>query len=326
MGKLFRWGLARPKRVAVTLVGVPLVLVNVVAYMQARGFTHYAAGMAHTGNVQTLDRWGKLRVMLTGVTIPRPENRFTPADHGLVYSTHTIASDGATLEAWHVPAERPRGLVLLFHGHATCKASLLREAAAFRDLGYAALLVDFRGSGGSSESVTTIGVREADDVAAAVEYARTRWPDQRLVLFGQSMGAAAILRAVALRGVEANALLLECPFDRLLTTVEHRFEAMGLPTFPLARLLLFWGGVQNGFDAFAHDPIDFAARVRCPALLMHGRRDWRVRSAEAEAIYAAVPGAKRYEVFEDAGHQSYCGRCREQWCEVVGKFLGVYVK
>ena len=44
-------------------------------------------------------------------------------------------------------------------------------------------------------------------------------------------------------GVRADAVVLECPFDRLLTTVEHRFELMGVPAFPLARLLTFWGGV-----------------------------------------------------------------------------------
>src|SRR5205085_2373851 len=136
-----------------------------------------------------------------------------------------IPGDGVTLEAWHVPARRPRGLVLLFHGYVGCKAALLQEAAAFHDLGYAALLVDFRGSGGSSDSPTTIGALESADVAAALAYARASWPGRRLVLFGQSMGAAAILRAVAVGGAEPDAVLLECPFDRLLTTVEHRFEA-----------------------------------------------------------------------------------------------------
>src|SRR5262249_1798820 len=98
-------------------------------------------------------------------------------------------------------------------------------------LGYSTFLVDFRGSGGSGGNVTTIGVSEAEDVASAWEYARKLTPGQPVVLFGQSMGAAAVLRALSLRTAEPAAVVLECPFDRLLSTVENRFTSMGLPAF-----------------------------------------------------------------------------------------------
>jgi uncharacterized protein len=319
-----RWCVRRRRRL-VTLVVAALVLVNVIAFMHARAFTHYATGGARTGPPEALSRWHRAKVLLTGVTLPRPENLVTPAEFGLPFTTHTIAEGAVTLEAWHVPADDARGLVLLFHGNGGCKSGLLREAAAFRKMGYAALVVDFRGSGGSSESTTTIGVQEADDVAAAVRFARDQWPEQRLVLFGQSMGAAAILRAVA-NGTAADAIVLECPFDRLLTTVEHRFELMGVPAFPFARLLMFWGGAQNGFDAFAHNPVEYATKVHCPALLMHGGQDRLVRTAEAEAIYAALPGPKQWELFADAGHQSYCFHDPNRWAAVVGTFLGENLK
>ena len=251
------WLIRRRRRLAVLVIG-PLLLLNVAAFLHARGVTHYATGGTRTGAAQRLGRWEKAKVLATGIILPRPENTLTPAELDLPFTTHTIHEDGITLEAWHIPAEDSRGLVLLFHGHGGCKVRLLREAAALHELGYSAFLVDFRGSGGSSESVTTIGVFEADDVAAAVAYARQHWPSQPLALFGQSMGAAAILRAVA-RGASVNAILLECPFDRMLNAVQHRFETMGVPGFPFARLLMFWGGVQNGFNAFAHNPIDYAA-------------------------------------------------------------------
>jgi alpha-beta hydrolase superfamily lysophospholipase len=320
----FRWCLRRRRRLIALIVGL-LVLVNLAAFMHARAFTHYATGGTRTGAVQTIRGWQKLKVLATGVTLPRPENSVTPADYDLPFTTHAIAEGNVTLEAWHIPVDDSRGLILWFHGHGGCKCALLREAMAMRKMGYASLLVDFRGSGGSSEAITTIGALEADDVAAAVGYAREHWPGQRLVLFGQSMGAAAVLRAVA-GGVAAEAVVLECPFDRLLTTVEHRFERMGLPAFPLARLLIFWGGVQNGFDAFAHNPVDYAAAVRCPALLMHGEQDPLVRTAEGQAIFAALAGPKRWELFDEAGHESYCFKCRERWLAVVGEFLGEHLR
>jgi alpha-beta hydrolase superfamily lysophospholipase len=319
-----RWCIRRRRRLAVLFAGL-LVLLNVVAFMQARAFTHYATGGASTGAPLALSRWEKAKVLLTGVRLPRPETWQTPDAFGLPFTSHRIEANGVTLEAWHIPCDASRGLVLLFHGHRACKCSLLNEAAAFSELGYATLLVDFRGSGGSSESTTTIGALEADDVAAAVTFARTQWPGQRLVLFGQSMGAAAILRAAS-HGVTADALVLECPFDRLLTTVEHRFEMMGVPSFPMARLLVFWGGVQNGFDAFGHNPVEYATAVHSPTLLMHGALDRHVQTNEAEAIFAALPGPKRWELFAEAGHQSYCFKCPDRWDAVVGEFLSEQLK
>jgi alpha-beta hydrolase superfamily lysophospholipase len=319
----FRWCVRR-RRLAIALVALA-VLLNAAAFMHARAFTHYAVGGSRSSGVLRGGVWGKLKTLATGVTLPRPENVYTPADADLSFTTHKIASGAATLEAWHVPAERSRGLVLLFHGHGGCKCRLLNEASGFHEMGFSTLLVDFRGSGGSSESVTTIGVFEADDVAAAVTYARSQWPDDRQVLYGQSMGAAAILRAVA-AGTPADVVVLECPFDRMLTTVEHRFELFGMPAFPCARLLMFWGGVQNGFDAFAHNPVDYAAAVWCPTLLMHGAKDRLVRTAEAEGIFAALAGPKRWELFDDAGHEPYCVSCRDRWATVVPEFVKEHLK
>jgi uncharacterized protein len=87
-------------------------------------------------------------------------------------------------------------------------------------------------------------MREAEDVAAAFAYARESWPDQPIVLYGVSMGSAAILRAVAHEDVRPAGLILEGAFDRLLTTTRHRFHAVGAPASPAAELLLLWGSVQ----------------------------------------------------------------------------------
>jgi alpha-beta hydrolase superfamily lysophospholipase len=320
----FHWCIHRRRRLVILLVGA-VVLLNLAAFFHARAFTHYAIGGPRTGPAQELGLWHKIKVIGTGVRLPRPENRYTPAASRLPYTTHTIAANGVTLEAWHIPADNPRGLAVLFHGYGGCKSNLLWEAVTLRKLGFSILLVDFRGSGGSSESITTIGALEADDVAAAVAYAQNRWPDQRLVLFGQSMGAAAVLRAVA-GGAAADAILLECPFDRLLTTVSHRFELMGLPTVLLPRVLVFWGGVQNGFDALAHNPVEYAASVRCPVLVMHGAKDRLVHEKEAEDIFRALSGPKRWELFAEAGHESYCFKCQARWTSVVKEFVSEHLK
>jgi alpha-beta hydrolase superfamily lysophospholipase len=295
---------------------------NLIAYMHAYAMTHFVRGGERTSKPESLSVWNKAKVLFTGVNIPRPANRATPEHAGLPFTVHHLAADGQVdLEAWHIDHPQAKRLVVMFHGYAGCKDDLLPAAQAFHDLGYATFLVDFRGSGGSGGDVTTIGVAEADDVVRAWDYVRAHWPGSAPVLFGTSMGSAAILRAVATTGIEPTALVLECPFDRLLSTVSRRCDAMHVPRFPCAHLLVFWGGVQHGFNGFAHNPVRYAESVHCPVLLLHGDCDIRVTPAEAQSIYANLGGAKHLEIFEGVGHEGYVEARPEQWRSRVSWFL-----
>jgi alpha-beta hydrolase superfamily lysophospholipase len=211
-------------------------------------------------------------------------------------------------------------VVLAFGGYGGSKEGLLPVAREFHGWGAEVWLVDFRGCGGSEGDVTSIGFHEADDVAAAVREAVGQG-SRPVVIYGTSMGAAAILHAVHRRQVQPAALVLECPFDRLLSTVENRFRLMGLPPFPLAHLLVFWGGAQQGFNGFAHNPVAYAASVSCPTLLLQGDRDTRVRLAEANAIAANLGSSGQQVVFAGLSHESYLAAQPDRWRTEVGGFL-----
>lgn len=320
--RCLRW--TRRHRMASAGLGLVLgfALLNVVAYRHAYHMLHFQPAGSRTAAPPELSPAGKLWALVAGVSIPRPANYRTPDSFQLPFEIRRFPSlDGTPLEAWFIPRADAKGVALLFHGYANVKASFLPEAAAFRRLGYASLLVDFRGSGGSGGDETTVGVREADDVAAAFGYAREHWPGRPIVVFGQSMGSAAVLRAMALHGVRPAAAVLETPFDRLVSTVGHRFQAMGLPAFPAAQLLVFWGGVQCGFSGFAHNPVDYAHSADCPVMLLQGDRDPFITTEEARSIFDALPGPKQCEVFSGLGHESCCCARPKEWSRLVGAFL-----
>jgi alpha-beta hydrolase superfamily lysophospholipase len=312
----------RVVRLSIAALLSAILSINLLAFMQARAMTRFTENGDRTARPEQLSVVDKFSALLSGVNIPRPINRRTPADLQLTVETHRIRSaDGVTLDAWFLPGDRERSVVALFHGYAASKSSLLTTAQALHDLGYAALLVDFYGSGGSSGSGTTIGFKEADDVAATVEYVRQTWPGRKIILYGVSMGGAAVLRAVAVHGVAADGLIIEAGFDRLLNTGKNRFRAMGLPASPFAELLLFWGGVQNGFDAFAHNPVDYARAVKQPALILHGEKDVRATPEEARTVAAAMNGNGRVIVYDGVPHMSIVQAKREEWSRDVSAFM-----
>jgi uncharacterized protein len=314
-----------PWRTGAFTLLICFLLLNVLAYQHAHAMLTFSDETTRTPPPQSLSARQKLRVLTCGVTVPRPENTRSSEDLGLTIETiHFASDDGTSLEGWLLTPPNPKGTILLFHGYASSRSSLLDEGQVFYEMGYATVLIDFRGSGGSQGNETTIGYHEAQDVAATVRYARSRNLPGPLILYGQSMGGAAMLRSVAVHGVKADGVILESVFGRMLGAVRNRFGLMGVPSFPAAELLVFWGGVQMGFSGFSHNPEEYAHACDCPALVLHGAEDRHARLEEGEAIYKNLTGTKEMVVFDGAGHTSLHGADPEKWNAAVETFLAKF--
>ena len=307
---------------ALAAIAIGFPILNLAAYNQAYAMMHFSGAGTRTPRPEALSFGQKVKVLFTGIRVPRPKAGRRPSDLGLPFEEHTIrCANGIRLSAWYIPATEPETLVVLFHGYGAEKSGLLTEANLLHQSGWPVLLVDFRGAGDSSGSVTTAGFLEADDVAEVLAYARTRLPHHRAILFGQSMGAVAILRAIDCRGVRPDGIILEAVFDTMLNTVKNRFHAMRVPSFPSAELLVFWGGRQVGFDGFSHRPVDYARSVKCPVLFMEGADDPKATPAEARRVFDAIPGPKEWMEFASVGHESYAARYPAEWQAAVREFI-----
>lgn len=295
------------------------LVVNGGLWLYARSMTHTRPATPATAEATLVPTW------LIDVAMNRPRNLATPAQRGMAFSVRQVAlPDGGHLEGWLISQPNPRGMVAMFHGHAAAKESLLPQAEVLHRLGFDLLLVDFRGSGGSSGETTTLGAREGEDVAATAAYIRQAWPDRPLLLYGVSMGAAAVLRAMATTDIQPTALLLESPFDRLVTTVGRRVAASGVPAWPLAEGIVFWGGLQVGVNGFDLNPVEYAATVRAPTLLLHGGRDPWVTTADSDAILARLAGPRHLARFPAARHESLVVADPAPWRAAVATFLDQY--
>ncbi|HEX8329513.1 MAG TPA: alpha/beta fold hydrolase [Hymenobacter sp.] len=315
------------------LLLIGFTALNAVAFFHAWRFTHFAnePGL-HSPNPEQLSPGQKLWLLLTGIRNPKPQNGPKPS---FPVETVTIASPNGPLEAWFARPDsgQARGTVALFHGYTSSKSHLTHEAGYFRRLGYNVLLVDQAGNGNSAGFRTTVGHHEADDVAAAFHWLQDstnkssgspllgRGAGGEVILYGVSMGAVAILRAEAELGVRPSANILECPYGNMRQTAYNRFESMHVPGFPMADLLVFWGGVQNGFWAFGLNAERYASQIHTPTLLLWGTADPRVTRAETDAIFTNLAGPKARHDFPGVGHQPYWKRYSADWEREVRGFL-----
>lgn len=293
------------------------LLLNFVAYNHAYKFTHFSTTTGKKVKPEDLSFGKKLKVLLMGVDNPRPQNNSLPQR---IFKTIPIQSE-QLLESWLIEVSNSKGVVIMFHGYSGDKSGNVVYAEAFNKMGYSTLLVDFMGSGGSTGNQTTIGFKESKDVRAAFEYAKKAFPKEEIILFGTSMGAVAIMKSVADKNARPNKIILECPFGTMRKTVQKRFEAMKIPSFPFADMLMFYGGLQNGFNAYKHQPIAYAKHIETPTLLLYGAKDARVTSEETNAIYQALAGKKTLTVLKNSAHENYLNNNKKEWLKAVQMFL-----
>ena len=292
-------------------------LMNIVAAFHAYKFTRFTdCKSERTKDPKSLKVGEKVSALIFGVSNPRPKTKAVPASN---YQTVKLKSN-KEIECWSIKVENPQGTVILFHGFSDEKSSLLGRADVFRELGFNTFLVDFMGSGGSEGNQTTVGFWEAMQVKTCFDHLTENGEDN-IYLFGSSMGAVAIMKAISDYGVTPKGIIIECPFGSMYQTVCARFRTMNVPAFPMAGLLTFWGGLQNGFWAFAHNPADYAKKITCPTLLLYGAKDEKVSRRETNAIFNNLGGEKRLKLFQEAGHEDYLEKCREEWVHDIRQFL-----
>ena len=299
------------------LIVLVFIAANVVVIIHAYKFTHFNPSLEPLTKPPSKsipkDKW---KSMFLGVELPKPRAQFIP---NFPYENIKIASN-EMLDAWHTKLPNAKGTVVLWHGFVGEKSNLLNVARGFQSLGYSTILVDFMGSGASTGVQSTIGYKEAENVKDVYEYLQANG-EYNIYLFGVSMGAVAIMKAVVDYHLDAKGLILECPFGTMYKTVAARFKLLGIPEYPLAGALTFWGGTINGFNAFKHNPETYAKQIHLPTLLMFGAKDEFINMKETQTIFNQLQGPKELVVFEDAKHENYLRKDPILWKLAVREFF-----
>jgi pimeloyl-ACP methyl ester carboxylesterase len=84
---------------------------------------------------------------------------------------------------------------------------------------------------------------------------------------------------------------------------------------------MIYGSIHNGFNAYAHNPTEYAKGVDTPTLLLYGAEDARVTRAETDEIFQNLHGEKALGIFKNAGHENYLWRNSGEWNKEIDTFL-----
>lgn len=291
------------------------VLLNVITAFHAYKFTHYYDPVA--GDSTDKAHMITLKEVLFGMHFTRKADNVLP---DTTFEKVYLNTGGLKLEGWLIKVPNAIGTIAMFHGHGGNKSDILPEAREFRKMGYNTFLLDFRAHGNSEGHTCTIGVKEAEDVTLAYKFIKSTGEDH-IILWGISLGAASITRAISVAHILPEKVILELPFGSLLQAVKARVRMMKLPEQPLSTMLTFWGGAELGFWAFNDKPSEYVKDIQCPVLLEFAEHDNRVSKEEEQEIFQNISAPKRMVMYADAGHESLYKKMPSKWLAEVSSFL-----
>jgi fermentation-respiration switch protein FrsA (DUF1100 family) len=222
------------------------------------------------------------------IYFPDPTPPPPPALLGLdrVAETRLRTADGLDILAWSLPAGRTDAPVLLYlHDNGGSLAYRADRLRRFEDLGWGALVVQWRGYGGNPGQPSEAGLTE-DARAGLRSLQEAGVLAARIVLWGESLGTGLAIRLAAEQPRAVAAVILESPYTSLL--------ALGRMHYPLlpSNLLL-----RDRYDSLALMP-----QVEAPMLILQGARDTLVPPAMGREIAAAARAPVRVWEAPLAGH------------------------
>jgi uncharacterized protein len=302
-------------------VVILFILINIIVAFHAYKFTHfYDAGEVVVKKQEDKTSWDKTKEILFGINAVKQQN--TNASDSTYKTIILTTKDSIKLEGWYIAAaDSAKGTICMFHGHGGKKSGNNAEAEVFHKLGYNTFQLDFRAHGNSGGNTCTIGYDESEDVKLAYDYIKNKG-EKNIVLWGISMGASTITKAIKDYNLNANKIILEMPFGTIEDAAAGRLKMMGLPPQPLATLITFWGGLEHGFWGFGMKPQVYAASIKCPVLLQWGRNDPRVSKSEEDILFKNISSTnKRFVIYETAVHESLCKKETAKWQTEITAFL-----
>jgi pimeloyl-ACP methyl ester carboxylesterase len=258
----------------------------------------------------------------------------SPADAGLQSTNVEIPTDVGPAPAWLITPQGPPSTTwaIHIHGLGSTRAGTLRGVQVASEAGLTSLVVTYRNDGegpavgaGRSE----LGSAEANDVRAAVDYARENGA-RSVILFGWSMGAAIALQLAAdpkFRDI-VTGLVLDSPILDWVATLKANCARAGMPAWagalavpwlgsrPLARLV----GLANPIDLRSFDWIARSQELTVPTLILHGTLDTSSPFELSTCLRTLRPDVVDIESF-DAEHTLSWNSDHEYWRSIITIWL-----
>lgn len=232
--------------------------------------------------------------------------------------------DGLNLHGHFIPAENPKGTILLAHGYRSNRLLEFGQVFDFyHNKGLNILVPEQRCHGKSEGKYITFGVKESSDMKAWIEYHNETYGKFPMILSGLSMGASTMLYlADEPLADNVKGIIADCGFTSPKAIISSVFEAVThLPALPSLWIADLFTRAIAGFRLNEKDTVKSLMHSKLPVLLVHGVDDGFVPCTMTQMGYDACTAKKKLLLVEGADHGVSFLVDRERYVDLVTEFL-----
>lgn len=222
-----------------------------------------------------------------------------------------LSHDGLRLVGHYFPCEKPRRLMIAFHGwRSVWHRDFAAVTSFWRENGCAILFVEQRAQGASEGEVMGFGLLERFDCLTWANYAMERFGEELpTYLVGVSMGASSVMMASGLElPPNIRGIMADCGYTSPGAIWRHVAERnMHIPYEGLAsRYAETLCKKKIGVGPESYSCPEALANCRVPVLFIHGSGDHFVPIEMTYENYMACAAPKRLIIAPGADHgQTY---------------------
>jgi len=191
---------------------------------------------------------------------------------------------GVRINGLHFYREKPKGLILYFHGNSRSIKGWAKYARDFYRYDYDVVLVDYRGFGKST------GKRKETDMLNDMQFVyeklAAQYSEEHLIVYGRSLGSGFATKLAS--DNHPRYLILDAPYYNFTRVVE-RF----LPILPIRFVLRY----QLRTDRWIR-------KVRCPVYIIHGTKDWLIPIRHSQQLQKLNPKKLTLIRIHGGGHNN----------------------
>lgn len=236
-----------------------------------------------------------------------------------------VTADGYTLIAQEFSAsDASHEWALVLHGYTGWKEEMFPFACWYHEEGYHVIVPDLRCQGESEGDFIGMGWTDHYDCTLWIDYILAQDAEAKIVLHGQSMGAATALMMTGEETLSSHvvAVVSDCAYtDAYSMFAEKIKEWFHLPAFPLVDTACLVLKLRGGYDLKDASAIRAVQKSSTPTLFIHGEDDAMISVQMTKDLYEAAACPKELMIVEGAGHAQAQDKDPDGYYGTIREFL-----
>ncbi len=225
------------------------------------------------------------------------------------------------------PKNESNVYVIVIHGYTSSPRGMGIYAKKYHELGYNVLLPSLNGHADSEQNTITMGWDDRLDVIDWINFIVENHPESKIILHGESMGAATTMMATGENLPEnVKVAVADCGFtsvwDIFSNKIKNNFHMHIFPTLHSANAV---NKLYSGFDMKKASSVEQIKKSKTPTIFIHGDKDTFVPYEMLDKVYNAAACEKEKVTIPNSPHaRNACTDPELYWNSICG-FINKYL-